>query len=56
MSSGLGHFAKSALGMERRFSSVSMTLGRTAFARTPVPFRSAASESVRARAAAFDAA
>ena len=51
-----GHFAKSALGMALRFASVSMMLGRIEFARTPVPFRSAASESIMATAAALDAA
>ncbi len=40
MSSGFGHFAKSALGIAFRFASVSMMLGRTEFTRTPVPLRS----------------
>ena len=38
------------------FAWVSMMLGRMEFTRTPLPFRSAASESIIATAAAFDAA
>jgi hypothetical protein len=56
MSSGFGHFVKSAFGMALRFASVSMTLGSMEFVRTPVPLRSAAKESIIATAAAFDAA
>ncbi len=56
MSSGLGHLEKSALGMALRLAGVSMMLGRTELARTPVPRRSAASESMSATAAAFEAA
>ena len=52
MSSGFGHFAKSALGMAFRLASVSMMLGRIEFTRTPVPFTSAANESIIATAAA----
>ena len=55
MSSGLGHFAKSALGIAFRFAWVSMMLGSTEFARTPVPFKSSARESIIATAAALDA-
>ena len=56
MSAGLGHFAKSALGMAFLLGSVSMILGRTEFTRTPVPLRSAAREFIIAIAAAFEAA
>ena len=56
ISSGFGHFAKSACGMALRLASVSMILGRTVFARTPLPFKSAASESSSATAADFEAA
>jgi hypothetical protein len=56
MSSGFGHFPKSALGIAFRFASVSMILGKIELRRTPLPFRSAARESVIARAAAFVAA
>ena len=56
MSSGLGHFEKSAFGMALRLTAVSMTLGSTEFTRTPVPATSAARESINASAAAFDAA
>src|SRR4030095_9235647 len=56
MSAGLGHFAKSALGMAFLLASVSMILGRTEFTRTPVPLRSAAREYIIAIAAAFEAA
>src|SRR5216684_5632772 len=56
MSCGFGHFEKSALGMALRFTSVSMMLGRIEFTRTPVPFKSWARQSMRARAAALDAA
>ncbi len=54
--SRLCHFAKSALGIALRFGSVSMMLGRIELARTPVSFRSAASESIIATATAFEAA
>src|SRR6185436_6348563 len=56
MSTGLGHFAKSALGMAFLLGSVSMILGSTEFTRTPVPLRSAAREFIIAIAAAFEAA
>src|SRR6267154_3872898 len=56
MSSGFGHFEKSAVGMALRFAAVSMMLGRIEFTRTPLPFRSAAKESIRATAADFEAA
>jgi hypothetical protein len=56
IASGFGHLAKSAPGIALRLAGVSITLGRTEFARTPVPFRSAASESIIATAAALDAA
>jgi len=56
MSSGFGHFAKSALGIAFRFTSVSMMLGKIEFTLTPVPFTSAASESIIATAPAFEAA
>ena len=56
MSSGFGHLAKSALGITFRFISVSMMLGRIEFTRTPVPFSSAASESIMATAPALEAA
>src|SRR4029453_7544581 len=52
---GLGHFAKLALGIAFRFASVSMMFGRIVLARTPVPRRSSARESIIATAAAFDA-
>ena len=55
-SSGFGHAAKSAPGIACRFAGVSMMLGKIEFTRTPVPFASAASESIIATAAAFDAA
>jgi glutamate racemase len=56
ISSGFGHVAKSASGIALRFASVSMIEGRIVFTLTPVSFRSAASEVIRATAAAFDAA
>jgi hypothetical protein len=56
ISSGFGHFEKSAFGIALRFASVSMMLGRIVFTRTPLPFRSAAKESTMATAAAFEAA
>src|SRR5260370_23029153 len=56
ISSGFGHAAKSAFGIACRFTAVSMMLGRIEFTLTPVPFTSAASESIIATAAAFDAA
>ena len=56
IASGFGHLAKSAFGIALRLASVSMMLGKTEFTRTPVPLSSAASESIKARAAAFDAA
>jgi len=42
--------------MALRFASVSIMLGRIEFARTPVPLKSAAMESIIATAADFDAA
>src|SRR6266849_3772563 len=42
--------------MALRFTSVSMMLGRIELTRTPVPFKSWARQSMRARAAALDAA
>ena len=54
ISSGFGHFEKSAFGIAFRFASVSMRWGRIEFALTAVPFRSSARESTRATAAAFD--
>jgi len=56
MSSGLGQVEKSALGIAFRFAGVSMMLGKIEFTRTPVPLRSAARESISAKAAAFEAA
>jgi hypothetical protein len=56
MSSGFGHEAKSAFGIACRFAGVSMMLGRMELTLTPVPFVSAASESMSATAAALDAA
>src|SRR5690348_6462276 len=55
IASGVGHLLKSAFGIARRFAAVSMMLGRTELARTPVPFKSAARESIIATAAALDA-
>ena len=51
ISTGLGYFVKSEPGMGLRFASVSMMLGSMEFARTPVPFKSAARESITATAA-----
>src|SRR5579863_7108431 len=56
ISSGRGHLEKSAPGIALRLASVSIMLGSTVLARTPVPCRSAASESIMATAAAFEAA
>src|SRR5438045_8706012 len=56
ISSGFGHLEKSAPGIALRLTAVSIMPGRTEFARTPVPLRSAASESIIATAAALDAA
>src|SRR5216683_4810755 len=56
ISSGLGHFEKSASGMAFRFTAVSMMLGKTEFTLMLKGFTSAASESIKASAAAFDAA
>ena len=56
ISSGFGHFVKSAVGIAFRFASVSMMLGSIEFTRTPFPLSSAANESIMATAAAFDAA
>ena len=56
ISSGFGHFAKSAFGIAFRFAAVSMMLGSNEFTRTPLPATSAASESIIAIAAAFEAA
>jgi len=56
MSAGLGHFAKSAVGIAFLLVSVSKILGRMEFTRTPVPLRSAAREFIIAIAAAFEAA
>jgi hypothetical protein len=56
MFSGFGHLEKSASGIAFRLACVSMMLGRIEFARTPVPFKSAARESINATAAAFEAA
>jgi len=55
-SSGFGHVEKSASGIACRFAAVSIMLGKIEFTRTPVPFASAANESISATAAAFDAA
>src|SRR5579871_4652906 len=56
ISSGVGHFEKSAPGMAWRLAGVSMMLGRMELTRTPLPARSAASESISASAAALEAA
>jgi hypothetical protein len=53
MSSGFGHFAKSASGIALRFAAVSMMLGKIEFARTPVPFKSAARQSTIADSGGF---
>ena len=56
ISSGFGHLEKSASGMAFRFTAVSIMLGSTEFTLMPYGFTSAASESIIASAAAFDAA
>src|SRR5271155_6092493 len=55
ISSGLGHFAKSAFGIALRFAAVSIMLGIIEFAQTPVPFKSWARQSIIATAADFEA-
>src|SRR5207244_3205934 len=52
--SGFTHFDTSAPGMARRFASVSMVLGRTAFTVTRWGRASCASAAVSARTADFD--
>lgn len=47
---------RSAVGIDRRFASVSMVPGSTAFTRTPLPRSSSAAVRTSERAAAFDAA